>query len=122
VRVAFPIVIAVVLAVYALIDSVQTDRARVRGFKRPVWWAVIVVLPVVGPVLWLTLGKIRPRRHPDRPVPPPPVAPDDDPEFLRQLRNLDAEHEQMLKDWESDLKRREDEMRRRGEGEDDPRG
>ncbi len=117
-RVAFPIVIAVVLAVYALIDSMQTDRARVRRLKRPVWWAVIVVLPVVGPVLWLTLGKARPRRYPDRPVAPPPVAPDDDPEFLRQLRNLDAEHEQMLKDWESDLKRREDEMRRRREDDD----
>lgn len=57
-----------------------------------------------------------------------PVAPDDDPDFLAGLhdaerkvereaeRAADAEHERVLKDWEADLRRREDELRRRDDG------
>jgi hypothetical protein len=35
------------------------------------------------------------------------VGPDDDPQFLDQLRRIDTEHERMLKQWEEDLRRRE---------------
>ena len=45
---------------------------------------------------------------------PAPTAPDDDPEFLRELDKLnsDYEHEQTLKQWEADLKRREEDLRK----------
>ncbi|HEY9408707.1 MAG TPA: PLD nuclease N-terminal domain-containing protein [Jiangellaceae bacterium] len=117
---ALPIVVGVVMAVYALIDCFQTDRARIRVLSRPIWLAIIVIVPVLGPVLWLTIAKTRSPRARRRPV-VPPVAPDDDPEFLRQLRDIDTEHTKMLGDWESDLRRREEELRRRGEGDDEPR-
>ena len=84
------------LQIYALVDLVRADSAQVRTFPKPVWFLVWLV-PVVGPVAWLFLG--RPSVGPSpggggpggggigggpRPT-RGPVAPDDDPEFLRRL-------------------------------------
>jgi hypothetical protein len=52
---------------------------------------------------------------------PRPVAPDDNPEFLREIKQIDDRHEQMLEQWEADLRRREEDMRHRPDGDDDPR-
>lgn len=117
---ALPIIIPLVLAIYAVIDWILSDSASVRGLRKPLWLLVILLLPLVGPIVWLIAG--RPRQRPYQPPKPAqrPVAPDDDPEFLRQMREIDAEHERLLKKWESDLRRREEELRRRddnpGEG------
>lgn len=123
-RFALPIIVAIGLAVYAVIDCLQTEPAEVRGPRRPVWIAVILLLPVVGPVAWLVArrGGLRfPSRRRRRPS--PPVAPDDNPEFLRQLRSIDEQHQQMLSEWEADLRRREEDMRENGgdDGDDAPR-
>ncbi len=114
-----PIVIAIALLVYALIDCVQTDSVRIKSLNRIWWIAIIVVIPIIGPVLWLLIAKDEARGGP---MPPPKrqVAPDDDPEFLRQLRDIDNKHEKMLGEWEADLRRREDEMRQ-NDDEDDSR-
>lgn len=112
---ALLIILPIVLAVYALVDCALADANRVRGPRRAVWAAIILLLPVVGPVAWLVGG--RPRSGPRRPPRPvtPPLAPDDDPEFLRQMHEIDAEHERLLEQWERDLRRREDELRRNGD-------
>jgi hypothetical protein len=119
---ALPIIVALALAVYALIDCLQADHATVRGPRRPVWIALIVLVPFIGPIAWIiargrfSRGQRRPRK---RPSAPPPVAPDDNPEFLRQLRDIDEEHEEMLTEWEADLRRREEELRdNRDDGDD----
>lgn len=117
---ALPIVVAVVVMVYAIIDCLQTDRGRIASLSRGAWLAIIVVVPIIGPILWLTIAKRRTRPSPPQQR-PRPVAPDDDPEFLRQLRDADEKHEQMLRDWESDLRRREDELRPPADGDDDTR-
>ena len=44
---------------------------------------------------------------------PGPVAPDDDPEFLKSLASSLRDDESMMKRWEADLRRREDELRKR---------
>jgi hypothetical protein len=85
---------------------------------------VILLLPIVGPVAWLVArrGNLRfPSRRRRRTS--PPVAPDDNPEFLRQLRSIDEQHQQMLSEWEADLRRREEDMRENGgeDGDDAPR-
>ncbi|MGH8826231.1 MAG: PLDc N-terminal domain-containing protein [Jiangellaceae bacterium] len=118
-RLALPIVVAVVLAVFAMIECVQADPAQVRSLRKPLWLVVIVLVPVIGPIFWLVIGRPRARRLPTA-SPPRPVAPDDDPEFLRLLRDADLGHEKMLDDWEADLRRREDELRRRTDGDDEP--
>lgn len=108
-----PVIVTIILAVYALIDCVQTDSGRIRALNKPLWLAIIVLVPVIGPILWLAAAKHRAGPKPAQPRTPPP-APDDDPEFLRQLRNLDNEHEKLLNDWEDNLRRREEGLRDQG--------
>lgn len=116
-----PIIIAIALAVYALVDCLQTDPAEIRGPRRSIWIAIIVLVPVLGPGAWLIsksrfvhdLGR-RPRK-----TTTPAVAPDDNPEFLRQIRDIDEQHEELLDQWEKDLRRREKEMRERGKDDGD---
>lgn len=66
--------IALVALVYALFDLSFTDRSRIRKLNRPLWFVIVVVLPIVGPLLWVTVGKT-PR---DRGASP---AGDDNPRF-----------------------------------------
>lgn len=88
------------LYVYVLIDLATAKGDDVRGLPRLVWLLVILVIPVVGAITWLVFGRPRPvadgpglgarlgqglpSRGPARER-PRPVAPDDDPEFLRKL-------------------------------------
>lgn len=89
------------LLVYCLIDAIGSDGDRVRNLPKIVWVLLIVLLPIVGPVAWLVAG--RPQRAPasrtswpatrtsgfpeyERPQ-QPPRGPDDDPDFLRGLRD-----------------------------------
>jgi hypothetical protein len=84
------------LQIYALVDLARADSDQVRTLPKSVWFLVWLV-PVLGPVAWLLLG--RPQVGPSpggggpggggigggpRPT-RGPVAPDDDPEFLRRL-------------------------------------
>ncbi|WP_166356429.1 PLD nuclease N-terminal domain-containing protein [Phytoactinopolyspora limicola] len=115
-----PVVVALILAVYALIDCLQTDSTRIRALNKPIWIMIILLVPVVGPILWLAAAKRRLHPRPARPV-QPQRAPDDDPEFLRQLRNLDEEHEQLLNSWEANLRRREEELRKDDPPKEDPK-
>jgi hypothetical protein len=115
-----PLLLVVALQIYALIDCIQTRRSDTRHLPKLAWLILIVIAPLLGAVGWLVFG--RPRRvdaarngaAPD--APRGPVGPEDDPEFLRQLRQVDIEHERMLKQWEEDLRRRE-----RDAGEHDPK-
>jgi hypothetical protein len=119
-----PYAIYLALVVYCLIDCVQADEQRIRNLPKWAWFVVIVLLPIVGAVIWLVGG--RPTRASagqapwtsktagfpeyERPV-RRPRAPDDDPEFLRSLKKSNTEHERMLRKWEEDLKRREEELK-----------
>lgn len=83
------------LTVYALVDCVRTEDDDVKGLPKIVWVLLIVLAAPVAPLAWLVAGRERlPHRSPARRG---PVAPDDDPEFLRSLsertrRRLDDEH------------------------------
>lgn len=88
------IVLPIALAIYALVDLVQTEEDDVQGLPKIAWVGVIVILGVVGPLAWILAGK-KSRRILPRLLPPQPgaagygagpVAPDDDPDFLRGLR------------------------------------
>ena len=74
------------LTVYALVDLFVTQAARVRAFPKAVWIAVIVVLPLLGPILWLFVGKNR--RMPKQTT---PMFPDDDMGFLGRIDRESAE-------------------------------
>ena len=124
-------VVALVLVlfwVWALLDCISTDAALCRNLPKGVWLVIVLLLPDIGSLLWLLLG--RPERAHWRPGSTDYVKPrrttglEDDPRYLgpgsvtdRKSAELDAQ----LDLWESsrraerdaDLDRREAEIRRR---------
>jgi hypothetical protein len=112
------IVLAIVVVVWALVEVVQADPARVRLL--PKWaWAILTVfpLPPTGAIAWFLLGRpkaeagaVAPRTGggfslsnlPGRTKYVARPAPDDDPEFLRRL-NDEAEHRKLFRRLEDDL-------------------
>lgn len=78
------VLVAVIgLGVYAFVAALQADGDRIRVMPRWLWVAVILAFPVVGPFLYLFSGQPTPAAIQARES--RPVAPDDDPDFLRKL-------------------------------------
>ncbi len=108
-----PILIAVGLTIFTVIDIALIDRSRVKGLPKLLWILICIVLVVIGPVLWFLLGRERlidpsqaggsfgprPRRG--------PVAPDDDTEFLGKLGRETAQ-EKRIRDLEERLREIDD--------------
>ena len=84
-------VVVVVLTVYTLVDCALLQRPRVRGLPRWVWMFVIVLIPVIGPVLWLVIG--RGRASTGKIV--RSLAPDDDIDFLKGLDRAKSDQERL---------------------------
>ena len=80
------IAILVLIALYIsfIIDVVRTPRSQARSLPKALWLAIVVLLPIVGGLLWWVFGRTR-RAGGGRWGRRAPVAPDDDPRFLRQL-------------------------------------
>ena len=90
------------LAVYIwfIVDVVRTPRLDVRTLPKFVWLLLVVLIPLLGGLLWLFAGRPRPQRPRfGRRRTRGPVAPDDDPTFLRKI-DQDA--------WSERMRRRRD--------------
>lgn len=120
-------VLPLALWVWAFIDCLTTPEDEVKHLPKVVWVIIVLLFPLVGSIAWLVVGKRRgaavtggPGGSPEyeRPRGGRPLAPDDDPEFLASLKKDDKKHEDMLKQWEADLRRREEELRGKDEPED----
>ena len=74
------------LTTYAVIDCVRTEDDRRPGVPTWAWVAMILLLqPLVGALLWLFISRFYAGgQGPEREF-RQPVAPDDDPDFLRYL-------------------------------------
>lgn len=108
-RVLIPII--VLLMLFAVVDIAVIERARIRTLRRGAWIAIAIVLPIVGPVLWFFVGRIRQGEVPTAAPAPPshrpgPIAPDDDPDFLGRLHR-----EQEQDDRIRELEKKLDELR-----------
>ena len=90
-------VIAAAFMIYSLVDCAMTDRARVRGPRKGLWF-LIILLPILGGVLWFLIGRGRGTARPTART----VAPDDDPAFLRRLAH-DADQEERIRRLEQEL-------------------
>lgn len=112
---ALPIMIAVVLAIFSLIDLAMSPAAAVR--QLPKWgWLLVILVPFAGPVAWLAVGRPTNEGPPSsgQSAPRRPVAPDDDPDFLNRIEQRRQQDERArLRDWEAELQRREQELGRR---------
>lgn len=87
---AIPAILSVAIAIFALADCIQTEDDKVRGLPKWAWIVLIVLIPWIGPITWLLVGKDRTGgtgRRAGRGAPQRggPLAPDEDPEFLRKL-------------------------------------
>src|SRR5699024_5231219 len=99
-------VLSIALTVFALADCVQTEDEKIKGLPKWAWIVLIVLIPWVGPITWLFVGRERsigggPQRRRG------PLAPDEDPDFLRRL--------------DEDIRRERRERRERGLDEDGAR-
>ncbi|MFF1922855.1 PLD nuclease N-terminal domain-containing protein [Streptomyces sp. NPDC058221] len=118
------------LTIYAFIDCLNTPEAEVKHLPKVGWVFIILLFWVVGPIVWLAAGKVRaasaggPSGRRGR-----WVAPDDNPDFLNSLKDEKKDEkkndeakkdESHLEDWEADLRRREDELKRRESGPEAP--
>ena len=114
-RYIIPLTLGVVLFVYGLIDCLRSEPSDVRSIPKPAWVLVIIFLNVIGVGLWFLFGrpqyasassgassgaatKFGPSSSGQRSPAssgghPRSSAPDDDPEFLR---NLAVKRAQML--------------------------
>lgn len=111
----------IALAVFALISCLSADESDIRGLPKIAWVIIILLFPLVGAIAWFLAGRPvevtskpntwRPGSgFPEAERPRRPLAPDDDPEFLKSLRRDD---ERMFQRWEEDLRKREDNLRKR---------
>lgn len=58
-RVLIPlVVVAVVFWVFSIIDCALQPPTKHRGLSKPAWIALVVVLPVIGGILWFTIGRV----------------------------------------------------------------
>lgn len=88
--------------VYTLIDCIRTDESRTRGLPKFVWVIVVILIPLIGSILWFTIGKERSgRARTVRPV-TRQRAPDDDPAFLGQI-GLEQDREERIRRLEERL-------------------
>lgn len=118
-RVIVPILF-VVLVVATVRDVTRMPPERVRGVGKPVWVALVLLLPMLGILLWYTVGRAEPgtvadphlpsaQRSPDehawpsRASAPRGGAPDDDPEFLARL-GLEQQQARRIQHLEAQLR------------------
>ncbi|NEA66448.1 PLD nuclease N-terminal domain-containing protein [Streptomyces sp. SID12488] len=124
------ILVPLALSIYAFIDCVTTQEKDVRFMPKPVWAILILLFPLVGSISWLIIGRDRATSQRLGASGGQWIAPDDNPEFLKSLKDEKAEKTEKgtagepvqdddahLRDWEADLRRREEELKRRESGE-----
>ncbi|MCD2466237.1 MULTISPECIES: PLD nuclease N-terminal domain-containing protein [unclassified Streptomyces] len=112
-------IIPLALMIYAFIDCLNTPEEEVKHLPKPVWAIVVLLFSVVGAIGWIVAGKDR--RPRTRGGAGGWVAPDDNPEFLKSLKDegqTGRPDDEDLRAREADLRRREEELRRRERGED----
>ncbi len=129
----FLFAIELVLVVLALISCISAEPGQVRALPKFAWILLILLFPIVGSIVYFFAG--RPLKSgsasgrwrigggfPEPPRPTRPIAPDDDPDFLRKIdqqkKRKDEDH---LRRWEEDLKRRDDDARKQDPKKPDPR-
>jgi hypothetical protein len=103
-------VLFLAFTIFAFIDCIRTEESRVRALPKILWAVLIVIVTPFGGILWFALGKERSGRA--------PVAasggggskaPDDDPEFLRQL-GADKQRDERIRELEARLAELDDDQ------------
>ena len=91
--------VALVLLVYCVLDLLRTPAAQVRTLPKLLWF-VVVLAPVFGPAAWLLAG--RPNGKGPQRAAPTRGAPDDDDDFMRELRRRAEDQRRRARDPRDD--------------------
>ena len=94
--------LAAVFWVFSIVDCAVQPATRHRGVPKGVWIAIVILIPVIGGILWFTLGRRRADEQETR-----AYAPDDDPAFLRSINK--KEQDARIAELEAELARLDDE-------------
>jgi uncharacterized membrane protein len=114
------LVFEVGFALFCFVDVLVAREAAVRVLPRWGWAVAILVFPVGGAAGYLVAGRTwraAERARPAQDAVPvvgaagPDVPPADDAALLFALREVNEEHEAMLRRWEDDLRAREERLR-----------
>jgi hypothetical protein len=98
--------IALALFIFCLVDVISIYESRIMSLNKIAWVFIVILLPVLGPILWLTVGKSHGSVGPagaDASGYRRPVAPDDDPEFLKNAADFESQ-EARIRRLEAELK------------------
>jgi hypothetical protein len=129
-----PVLVLALLA-YAVLDIIATDDSRIQSLPKMMWIFVVVLIPIIGPVAWLLLGRpegaswriggqgaVRPYRHDPtkRGVPPENLPRHRLPE--EDLPPLESREDVLRRYYEEQQRRKqaEDRLREQLMGGDDP--
>jgi hypothetical protein len=99
--------VATAFWVFTIVDCAVQPPTRHRGVSKPVWILIVVLVPVLGGLMWLALGRTRRSTVAAR------RAPDDDPEFLGKLG--------VVSDQDERIRRLEEELAQLDAEDDDPK-
>jgi hypothetical protein len=128
--------IELVLIVYCVLNVITTPEHEIRNLPKMLWLLLVLFIPLIGPICWLVAG--RPQGPPanlpykgnrgipaeyDRPNRSAASSPDDDVEFLTELRErAEAQRAESKRQRTEALAREEQERhdawRRRNGGDD----
>ncbi|MFH9726989.1 PLD nuclease N-terminal domain-containing protein [Streptomyces sp. NPDC017254] len=86
-------ILPLALMIYAFIDCLNTPEEDVKHLPKPVWAIVVLLFSVVGAIGWIVAGKERRPRTGRGAGAGGWVAPDDNPEFLKSLRDEKREND-----------------------------
>ena len=110
-----PFLLELVLLVYCLVHVITSSADEVRNLPRWAWILLILFFPLVGGIAYLIAGRPISQApaawSPGAGFPeaerPHPSTSDIDEALAADLARLDREHEESLRRWEADLRKRE---------------
>jgi hypothetical protein len=103
------VIVFLAFTIFAFIDCIMTSETRVRALPKFLWAIIIVLVTPFGGILWFALGKGRSSTRPAQRQARGPVAPDDDPAFLRRLGE-EKEREERIRQLEARLAELDDDQ------------
>ena len=55
--------VGIAFYIYSIIDVLRSEKSHTRTLPKYVWLLIVIVLPIIGGVIWLLLGRPWPSRR-----------------------------------------------------------